>query len=82
MRFISYFNFDASYSGSSTNGMIYYCPGSGPGTNPGEVFSDPEDGSPLPEGYYWIAGLPGCLFDGEPVGPFASEADALEDAQW
>jgi hypothetical protein len=30
--------------------------------------------------YYWPC-FPGCLPDGEPVGPFASEAEALADAQ-
>ena len=30
--------------------------------------------------YYWFC-FPGCLPDSEPVGPFATEADALADAQ-
>lgn len=32
-------------------------------------------------GWYWWACFPGCLPDGEPMGPFDSEAEALEDAQ-
>ena len=32
-------------------------------------------------GWYWQACFPGCLPDGEPVGPFASEAEALADSQ-
>ena len=36
---------------------------------------------PLPEGWYWHSCFPGCLPDGEPSGPFATEADALADAQ-
>ena len=35
----------------------------------------------LPPGWYWQACFPGCLPDGEPVGPFNSEQAALEDAQ-
>lgn len=31
-------------------------------------------------GWYWWACFPGCLPDGEPVGPFATEAEALADA--
>lgn len=31
-------------------------------------------------GWYWQAGLPGCLPDGDPSGPFASETLALADA--
>lgn len=30
--------------------------------------------------WYWSCS-PGCLPDGEPMGPFATEADALEDAR-
>lgn len=32
-------------------------------------------------GWYWHACFPGCLPDGEPTGPFTSEADAIADAQ-
>jgi len=32
-------------------------------------------------GFYWQSCFPGCLPDGEPVGPFATEAEALADAQ-
>ena len=31
-------------------------------------------------GWYWQACFPGCLPDGEPMGPFLSEADAIADA--
>ena len=40
-----------------------------------------EDGDFLREGWYWQAGFPGCLPDGEPNGPFATQADALADAR-
>ena len=32
-------------------------------------------------GWYWWPCFPGCLPDGEPSGPFNTEAEALEDAQ-
>jgi len=40
-----------------------------------------EDGDPLVEGWYWWTCSLGCLPDGEPTGPFATEAEALADAQ-
>ena len=34
-------------------------------------------------GWYWAAGFPGCLYDGDPMGPFASSQQAHEDAdEW
>jgi hypothetical protein len=36
-----------------------------------------------PAGWYWAAGFPGCLFDGEPSGPFAYSYQAHQDAdEW
>jgi hypothetical protein len=32
-------------------------------------------------GWYWVSGFPGCLWDGEPNGPFKTEAEAIVDAQ-
>lgn len=32
-------------------------------------------------GWYWQACLPGCLPDGEAMGPFDTEAEALADAR-
>lgn len=53
-----------------------------------EVFQVPEDcepetedGEPLTPGYYWWGCFPGCLPDGDPIGPFDTYEDALEDAQ-
>lgn len=40
---------------------------------------EPAEG--LVEGWYWWACFPGCLPDGEPVGPFGSDVEALTDAQ-
>jgi hypothetical protein len=31
-------------------------------------------------GWYWWAGFPGCLPDGDPSGPFETEQEALQDA--
>ncbi len=36
---------------------------------------------PWEPGYYWQACFPGCLPDGEPVGPFDSEDEAIEAAR-
>jgi hypothetical protein len=32
-------------------------------------------------GYYWWSCFPGCLPDGDPMGPFGTEAEALADAR-
>lgn len=32
-------------------------------------------------GWYWWACFPGCLPDSEPIGPFATEAEAIADAR-
>jgi len=32
------------------------------------------------EGWYWQACYPGCLPDGDPMGPFASEEEAILNA--
>ena len=37
-----------------------------------------EEDSP---GWYWWSCFPGCLPDSDPSGPFATEAEALADAQ-
>lgn len=40
------------------------------------------DGNPVAPGWYWWACLPGCLPDGEAMGPFASSHQALADAEY
>jgi len=35
----------------------------------------------LAPGFYWWACFPGCLPDGDPCGPFFTEAEAIADAQ-
>ena len=32
-------------------------------------------------GWYWWVCFPGCLPDGEPVGPFETESEAIQNAQ-
>ncbi len=32
-------------------------------------------------GYYYWSCFPGCLPDSDPIGPFATEQEAIEDAQ-
>lgn len=39
------------------------------------------DGDTLPAGWYYWTCLPGCLPDSDPIGPFDSEDDAIEDAR-
>jgi len=43
---------------------------------------DPQTDSDLdgPGWYYWFC-FPGCLPDGDPIGPFATQAAALADAR-
>ena len=42
----------------------------------GKTQADPNDH----EGWYWQACFPGCLPDGDLMGPFSSESEAMEDA--
>jgi hypothetical protein len=42
--------------------------------------ADDPDGEDT-SGWYWWSCSPGCLPDGDPMGPFKSEAEALADAQ-
>ena len=39
------------------------------------------DSESLEPGWYWWACFPGCLPDSDPVGPFDTEAEAIEDAR-
>lgn len=36
----------------------------------------------LERGWYWASGFPGCLRDSEPIGPFETETEAIEDANY
>jgi hypothetical protein len=42
---------------------------------------DMESFSDAVPGWYWWSCFPGCLPDGDPVGPFDTEEEALQDAQ-
>ena len=46
----------------------------------GECITDGE-GDCLGSGWYYWFCLPGCMPDSEPMGPFETEAEALEDAR-
>ena len=48
---------------------------------PDDCEPETEDGKPLPDGWYWWSCFPGCLPDGDPIGPFDTEEEALVDAQ-
>ena len=32
-------------------------------------------------GWYWASGFPGCLWDSDPIGPFPTEQEAINDAR-
>lgn len=36
----------------------------------------------MPTGWYWWPCFPGCLPDGDPCGPFDTEAEAIADARY
>lgn len=40
-----------------------------------------EDDYEVEPGWYWWSCFPGCLPDGDPMGPFATESEALADAR-
>ena len=56
------------------------------GNNPQNARNYDSDGDPVKPGWYWWPCFPGCLPDGDsigPVGPFASSRQAYEDAdEW
>jgi len=41
----------------------------------------PQEVSALERGFYWWSCFPGCLPDGDPIGPFTTETAAIADAQ-
>lgn len=47
----------------------------------GDCWEADDDSAASPAGWYWQACFPGCLPDGEPMGPFETEAEAIADAQ-
>lgn len=66
--------------------MSYYEFASDSGTSYGslEVFYDIKaltlTGKEVEPGWYWWPCFPGCLPDGDAVGPFETEREAVEDA--
>jgi hypothetical protein len=48
----------------------------------GTLFTeDDPNAEPHEAGWFWQSCFPGCLPDGDPTGPFATEREALDDAQ-
>ena len=41
---------------------------------------EPDGPEGFESGWYWVAGFPVCLPDGEPSGPFQTEQEAIDDA--
>jgi hypothetical protein len=41
-----------------------------------------EEQEPAPIGWYWWSCFPGCLPDSSPNGPFATEEEAINSAQF
>lgn len=39
------------------------------------------NGEPVAPGWYWWSCFPGCMPDGDPMGPFATKQEAIDDAQ-
>ena len=48
---------------------------------PEDYTPETEDGEELPAGWYYWSCFPGCLPDGDPIGPFDTEEEALADVQ-
>lgn len=40
-----------------------------------------EDAPRRKAGWYWAAGFPGCLWDGDPSGPYDTDKEAYDNAQ-
>lgn len=44
-------------------------------------YDECEDGSPMQAGWYYWFCFPGCMPDSDPVGPFATQDEAIADAR-
>ncbi len=47
----------------------------------GELPSETEGDEPSEAGFYYWACFPGCMPDSDPIGPYDTEAEALDDAR-
>lgn len=45
-----------------------------------EEMQSPDESGWLEPGYYWWSCFPGCLPDSEPIGPFQTQEEAMDDA--
>ena len=53
------------------------------GNDPQNARNYDSDGDPVKPGWYWWPCFPGCLPDGDPIGPFASSRQAHKNAdEW
>jgi hypothetical protein len=49
--------------------------------NPMGEFSLAKEEGIMPSGWYWWSCFPGCMPDGDAMGPFATEAECIADFQ-
>lgn len=47
---------------------------------PGTCFWNPDDEGPIGPGWFYWCCLPGCLPEGDPIGPFKTQKEATLDA--
>ena len=47
---------------------------------PNSCFWHPDDDKPVGEGWFYWSCQPGCLPEGDPIGPFANQSEAYLDA--
>ena len=74
---MSYYEF-ASDSGTGYGSLEVFHTDDHPITSTGERFDN--YGEAVQAGWYWWPCFPGCLPDGDAVGPFQTEREAVEDA--
>jgi hypothetical protein len=63
-----------SYSeiAQDNNLEVFHCPDDYP--------LEDENGEPVEPGFYWWSCSPGCIPDGEPIGPYDTEHEATAEA--
>ena len=77
MSYHSFLNENGDEYGSFE--VFYDTSGKGPWSDEPRNFDS--DGEPIKPGWYWAAGFPGCVWDGEPNGPFDTKQEAIDDAR-
>lgn len=51
------------------------------GKDPDFKIGDGSEAAQAPAGWYWWACFPGCMPDGDPMGPFDTEQQAIDNTQ-